>query len=167
MASHAVPSTTTITAARSSMGVTVAVEPVERTHRRGPSVRIPKARPVTEDEFLGRLYGIGPATAHQRKLVANRLAADVIRFRREHGDTEGAAFYNRPMEIAMAAYPERQGPAELAADRADAQEDELQADYRANPCEGTARALLRKRCVERETSLAHDREIAARWGIIL
>jgi hypothetical protein len=50
---------------------------------------------------------------------------------------------------------------------ADAAEDTAEADFDANPCEATARVLLRKRAADRLASLAYDRDIAARHGLTL
>lgn len=139
-----------------------------RTYTEAPSVATPKPRPVSEDEYLARLYGGTPASAHQRKQWANRFAADVIRFRREGGDTEAAAVYARPVEMALCSWPEKQpGNAEERASVADAEEDVTEARYRAHPCVETARPLLRKRALDRECSMEYDREIAARFGIEL
>jgi hypothetical protein len=66
----------------------------------------------------------------------------------------------------MAAYPPPTD-VELREGLADAEEDMRQAEYHANPCEQTARALLRARSTERRTSLDHDREVAARFGLTL
>lgn len=57
--------------------------------------------------------------------------------------------------------------AEHRADLADAEEDRLQALYRANPCAETARDLLRARARDRLASLDHDRELAERFGLTL
>jgi hypothetical protein len=50
---------------------------------------------------------------------------------------------------------------------ADAAEDMAEADFDANPCEATARILLRKPAADRLASLAYDRDIAARHGLTL
>lgn len=143
--------------------------------RTPPTVRIPRSRiqylpadsvEVREDEALGRLWGCKPGTAHQRKLVINHQVADVIRLRRDAGAIESAAAYALPIEVALAHKPV-ETQAELLADRADAREDECQAEYRANPTPDNARRLLRLRAFERQTSLDHDREIAAKHGLSL
>jgi hypothetical protein len=41
----------------------------------------------------------------------------------------------------------------------------LEALYLANPCQETARALLRQRAVDRQNSLDHDRELAERYKL--
>jgi hypothetical protein len=95
----------------------------------------------------------------------NELAAQIIRCWRIRGDAGELAEWVRPIEAALAGIS--QPEAEKRADVADAQEDHLQALYRANPCVETARDLLRVRAKERAASLDHDREIAARYGIEL
>jgi hypothetical protein len=144
---------------------TMRQHPLPIHYRERLSGAIPK--PAREDEILGLRWGCQPGTAHQRKLQLPHLLADVVEVRRDLGALESLAFYLTPLENAMAHRVVRAPCAELLADRADAQEDIQQAEFRANPCEDTARALLRKRAMERQTSLDHDREIAAKWGIVL
>lgn len=120
------------------------------------------------DLLLAREHGGKPATWHGRRFghyAVNELAAQIIRCWRAAGDTGELAEWIRPIEAALAgiSHPE----AEKRADVADAEEDRLQAYYRANPCAETARDLLRARARERAASLDHDREIAARYGIEL
>ena len=55
----------------------------------------------------------------------------------------------------------------LRAALADAAEDDAEARFIDNPCEVTARLLLRKRAADRLASLDHDREIASRYEIEL
>ena len=55
--------------------------------------------------------------------------------------------------------------AEHRADVADAEEDRLQAEYRARPCAETARVLLRARAAVRRAEMDHDRELADRYGL--
>jgi hypothetical protein len=120
------------------------------------------------DLLLAREHGGKPATWHGRRFghyAVNELAARIIRCWRVAGDAGELAVWVRPIEAALAgmSLPE----AEKRADVADAEEDRLQALYRANPCADTARDLLRARARERAASLDHDREIAARYGIEL
>lgn len=137
-------------------------------HRQTSLTYLPGASvKMREDEILARLWGCQPASAHQRKLRLPELVADVIRVRREAGHLESLADYLRPIEVAVAHHAPETAEAELMADRADATEDDCQALYRANPCEDTARTLLRKRALERQTSLDHDQRIAEQWGMAL
>jgi hypothetical protein len=120
------------------------------------------------DLLLAREHGGRPATWHGRRFghyAVNELAARIIRCWRIAGDAGELAEWVRPVEAALAgmSHPE----AEKRADVADAEEDRLQALYRATPCAETARDLLRARAKERAASLDHDREIAARYGIEL
>ena len=120
------------------------------------------------DLLLAREHGGKPATWHGRRFghyAVNELAARIIRCWRIAGDAGELAEWVRPVEAALAgmSHPE----AEKRADVADAEEDRLQALYRATPCAETARDLLRARAKERAASLDHDREIAARYGIEL
>lgn len=120
---------------------------------------------VREDELLARRWGCKPASAHQRKLRLVRELVDVVEVKREIGALESLAVYVRPFEDAMGA-----GAAPDAEKRegmTDGAEDVAQALYRENPCEATARQLLRARAAERQASLDHDRAIAARHGITL
>lgn len=120
------------------------------------------------DLLLAREHGGKPATWHGRRFghyAVNELAAQIIRCWRIGGDAGELAEWVRPIEAALAGIS--QPEAEKRADVADAQEDHLQALYRANPCVETARDLLRARAKERAASLDHDREIAARYGIEL
>jgi hypothetical protein len=55
----------------------------------------------------------------------------------------------------------------LRAAIADASEDDAEARLRENPCEETARLLLRRSARERQASLDGDRELAATYGIPL
>jgi hypothetical protein len=48
-----------------------------------------------------------------------------------------------------------------------AAEDDAEARFRENPCEETARGLLRRSALERQASLDRDRELAAKFGIPL
>ena len=122
----------------------------------------------TEDEALGRAWGMKPGSAHQLKLTLPARLADVVAHRRQAGATESLAAYLRPVEAALEQSPR---PAttdpQLAAALADCAEDADEARYNAEPSQATARALLRKRAAERLTSLEHDRAIAARWGLTL
>lgn len=138
-----------------------------RNYRRPPSVALPKARPVREDELLSDRWGCEPSTAHGRKLALPNLVADVIEVRRQLGSLESLARWLCPIEVALARQPDSALCPELQADRTDAHEDDAQSLYRANPCQDTARVLLRKRASERMASLDHDRAIAERWGLTL
>ena len=95
-------------------------------------------------------------------MLGNHLVAKIIRTWRTSGDVE-LVEWCRPIEDALAgiSHPD----AERRADVTDAEEDRLQARYRANPCAETARDLLQARARERLVSLDHDREIAARHGM--
>lgn len=137
--------------------------------------RMPRARTAGDnghtgsvDHLLAREHGGKPATWHGRRFghyAVNELAAQIIRCWRAAGDSGELAEWIRPIEAALAGMSQPQ--AEKRADVADAEEDRLQALYRANPCAETARDLLRARARERAASLDHDREIAARYGIEL
>ena len=120
------------------------------------------------DLLLAREHGGKPATWHGRRFghyAVNELAGRIIRCWRVAGDAGELAEWVRPIEAALAGMS--QPEAEKRADVSDAEEDRLQALYRANPCTETARDLLRARARERAASLDHDREIAARYGIEL
>lgn len=124
-----------------------------------------RTKPPTEDEVLAALWECSEKSAHTLKTHAARRAADVIRVRRAVGDWDGAARYAAPLEEVMAALPcpepeKREGIT-------DGLEDVRQAEFRAEPCERTARALLRERAAMRQASLDHDRVIAAEYGIQL
>jgi hypothetical protein len=115
-----------------------------------------------------REHGGKPATWHGRRFghyAVNELTGRIIRCWRVAGDAGELAEWVRPIEAALAGMS--QPEAEKRADVSDAEEDRLQALYRANPCAETARDLLRARARERTASLDHDREIAARYGIEL
>lgn len=120
----------------------------------------------SEDVTLGRLWGCKASTAHQRKLKVADEAADVIRVKRTAGATESLALWLRPIEEALECRTPCPDP-ELAASRADAIEDVVEAEWRANKCEATARKLLQKRAIERQCSWDHDRALAAQYGIRL
>lgn len=118
------------------------------------------------------LWGCKPATAHARRfgpLAVNTLAADVIRAMRAAGRYDELAAWVAPVEEAWGAGLGCRDAraAELRADLTDTAEDDAQARYRANPCEATARALLRARAAERQASLEHDRLLAERHGLTL
>lgn len=108
-----------------------------------------------------------PASAHQLKLRLPAYAADVIAVKRERGADESLAAWSAPIVNALEHAPRQVENPQLVAELADCREGEAEAAYNLNPCVETARLLLRKRAVERQTSLDHDRAIAARWGISL
>lgn len=157
-----------MTTAETTSNSNARVSTERRVRRRHTSLTYLPAASVAcrEDELLARLWGCKPASAHQRKLVINRQVADVIRIRREAGADESAAMYALPIEEALA-HMARPSKAELAADQADAREDEIQAVYRDDRSDDNARRLLRARALERCTSLDADRELAARHGLTL
>jgi hypothetical protein len=133
------------------------------TYQPAASVEIPKD---SEDVTLARLWGCKPSSAHQRKLKVADEAADVIRVKRTAGATESLALWLRPIEEALECRTPVANP-QLAASKADAAEDYAEADFIANRCEATARVLLRKRAIERQTSWDYDRQIAAEFGLTL
>jgi hypothetical protein len=123
------------------------------------------------DEALAREHGGKPATWHSRRFgphAVNDLAAAIIRQWRTSGNLGELAEWVRPIEEAMAheshPLPESQM---LRAAIADASEDDAEARFRENPCEETARVLLRRSALERQASLDRDRELAATYGIPL
>lgn len=120
---------------------------------------------VREDELLAREWGCKPGSAHQRKLRLPGDLATVIQVRQLLGAHESLAAYLAPVESAQAATPQPDAIHREA--MTDPQEDVLQELYRADPCEQTARALIRFRAVMRQACLDADREIAARWGLTL
>jgi hypothetical protein len=122
---------------------------------------------MREDELLARRWGCKPPSAHQRKLRLVRELVDVVEVKREMGALESLALYVRPFENAMAHQAVPEEHTELRAALADCSEDEAEATYRAFPTEANARLLLRKRALERQTSLDHDRAIAGKHGIVL
>jgi hypothetical protein len=120
------------------------------------------------DEALARAYGGRPATWHARRCgpqAVNLLAAAIIREWRGTGHLEELATWVTPIEEALAPAAPAGSLARLRAALADAAEDDAEARFDANPCEETARGLLRKRAADRLASLDYDREIAARYGI--
>jgi hypothetical protein len=122
------------------------------------------------DEGLARAFGGRPATWHARRYgphAVNLLAAAIIREWRVAGQLEELAAWVTPIEEALAAHEPVGSVARLRAALADAAEDDAEARFDANPCEETARALLRKRAADRLASLDYDREIAARHGLSL
>jgi len=123
------------------------------------------------DEELAREHGGKPATWHSRRFgphAVNDLTAAIIRKWRLSGDLAELAEWVRPIEEAMAheSHPLPQSPM-LRAAIADASEDDAEARFRENPCEETARVLLRRSALERQASLDRDRELAATYGIPL
>jgi hypothetical protein len=98
----------------------------------------------------------------------NRLAAAIIDAWRQSGDQEELAGWVRPIETALEGIGQPGGDsARFKAALADAVEDEAEARYYANPCEATARILIRKRAADRRASLEHDQAFAAEYGITL
>ena len=123
------------------------------------------------DQKLVELYGGRAATWHGRRCgrdAVNKLAALIIETWSHSGDQEELAVWVRPIEAALEA-TERTDleSARFNAAMADAVEDEAEAKYYQNPCELTARLLLRKRAVDRRASLEHDVKLAAEYGIKL
>jgi hypothetical protein len=123
------------------------------------------------DDALAREHGGKPATWHSRRFgphAVNDLAAAIIRQWRLSGDLAELAEWVRPIEEAMAheSHPFPQSPM-LRSAIADAAEDDAEARFRENPCEETARVLLRRSALERQASLDRDRELAAKFGIPL
>jgi hypothetical protein len=82
-------------------------------------------------------------------------------------DLAGLAECICPIEEALSGDPLPGAEHRYRADLADAEEDRLQALYRANPRAETARDLLRARARDRLASLDHDRELAERFGLTL
>jgi hypothetical protein len=123
------------------------------------------------DAALAKLHGGRPATWHSRRCgrdAVNRLAAAIIDTWRHSGDQEELALWVRPIEAALEGIGRASGESpRFKAALADAVEDEAEARYYENPCETTARFLLRKRAGDRRASLEHDQEIAANYGIML
>jgi hypothetical protein len=97
----------------------------------------------------------------------NKLAAQIIETWRQSGDQEELALWVRPIEAALEGIQLGQESARFRAAMADAVEDEAEAKYYENPCEATARLLIRKRAADRRASLEHDQEIAIKYGIVL
>ncbi len=153
----------------SRVRTTVSERMPENMRRGRPAITYLPGRSVgcREDEILARLWGCKPSSAHQRKLRVAAECADVIRVKRDAGATDSLAVWLRPIEDALAHQRPVEGNPELSAARADCAEDDQEAIYRAEPTEGNARLLLRKRAMERQASLDHDRVIAARHGITL
>jgi len=123
------------------------------------------------DEALAREHGGKPATWHSRRFgphAVNDLAAAIIRQWRLCGDLAELAEWIRPIEEALAheSHPFPESPM-LRAAIADVSEDDAEARFRENPCEETARVLLRRSALERQASLDRDRELAATYGIPL
>jgi hypothetical protein len=87
---------------------------------------------------------------------------------RELGELDSLAVWIRPIEDAMGArLPAGQVARRLRAALADAAEDLAEARFTEQPCEATARELLKQRAADRLASLEHDREIAAKYGLAL
>ncbi len=120
-----------------------------------------------EDEILARRWGCKPASAHQRKLRCRDDVVDVIEVKREAGAWDSLISYVEPIANALAHQSSPATDAELRAALADCDEDGAEASYRAEPSDANARLLLRQRARERQTSLDHDRVLAARHGIQL
>lgn len=125
----------------------------------------------TVDQTLARRHGGRPSTWHSRRFgpqAVNQLAAAIIREWRECGDPGELAAWVRPIEDAMgSALAGDDASPRLRAALADAAEDDAEARYLENPCQETARALLRRRAADRLASLEHDRHIAAKHGLTL
>jgi len=123
------------------------------------------------DDKLAELFGGRAATWHGRRCgrdAVNKLAAMIIETWSHSGDCEELAVWVRPIEAALEG-TRRTGldSARFKAAMADAVEDEAEAKYYENPCERTARLLIRKRAADRRASLEHDVELAAKYGINL
>ena len=124
------------------------------------SLAVPvREAPEREDEALGVLWRVKPATAHQLKLNAARYAADVIRYRRATNNHDAAARYSAPLEEVMAALPCPEP--ELREGVKDAEEDVLETRYRLNKCPETARPLILKRMEYLGAMMDDTRRIAA------
>lgn len=125
----------------------------------------------TVDKNLARRHGGRPSTWHSRRFgpqAVNQLAAAIIREWRESGDPGELAAWVRPIEDAMGSVlAGADASPRLRAALADAAEDDAEARYHENPCEETARALLRRRAADRLASLEHDRHIAEKHGLTL
>lgn len=122
------------------------------------------------DDKLAEIYGGRPATWHGRRCgrdAVNELAAAIIETWRRSGDHEELAVWVRPIEAALEGIQLGQESARFRAAMADAVEDEAEAKYYENPCEVTARFLIRKRAADRRASLEHDQELAVKYGIKL
>jgi hypothetical protein len=146
------------------------VEPMCPTmHRGGDESDNGKTSAV--DDRLARLHGGRPATWHARRCgptPVNQLAAMIIAEWRECGDQEALEVWIRPIEAALGMQSNLGVVSpRLHAALADAAEDEAEAHFHENPCETTARALLRKRAADRRASLEYDQEIARRFGITM
>ena len=130
------------------------------------SLAVPvREAPEREDEALGVLWRVKPATAHQLKLNAARYAADVIRYRRATNNHDGAARYAAPLEEVLAALPCPEP--ELRECVKDAEEDRLETIYRMNKCPETARPLILKRMEYLGAMMDDTRRIAALHGVTL
>jgi hypothetical protein len=123
------------------------------------------------DEKLAEIYGGRPATWHGRRCgrdAVNKLAAAIIETWRHSGDHEELAMWVRPIEAALEGVGQvGLDSARFRAAMADAVEDEAEAKYYENPCEATARLLIRKRAADRRASLEHDQHLATKYGISL
>ncbi|HYC33077.1 MAG TPA: hypothetical protein VEB59_12365 [Gemmatimonadales bacterium] len=103
-----------------------------------------------------RMYGLD---SHYNRVAQMNTAL------RAGGHPDRAAEFMTPIEASMGCAP--RADAEVREGLMDAHEDAAQAAYRANPCADTARTLLQRRAAERQASLDHDREIAARFNLTL
>ncbi|HEU4649541.1 MAG TPA: hypothetical protein VFS33_10815 [Gemmatimonadales bacterium] len=150
----------------------------ESRHRNGarakvghPNRRGNNGKVAAVDERLSKFHGGRPATWHSRRCgpnAVNQLAATIIREWRATGDVEAVAAWTLPIEAALGAIARpAAGSTRLRAALADTAEDDAEARYFETPCEQTARDLIRRRAADRAASLEHDREIAARFGIVL
>jgi len=119
-------------------------------------------------EALSDVHGEAPATWE------NRLCGEASHYRRvglmnqmlrRGGRDDKVAELMAPIDASVEGEP--QPDARLREGLTDAHEDAAQAAYDCNPCIDTARTLLQKRAAERQASLDHDREIAARHGMTL
>jgi hypothetical protein len=122
------------------------------------------------DEKLAEVYGGRPATWHGRRCgrdAVNKLAAAIIETWRGSGDQEELAVWIRPIEAAIEGIQPGLESARFRAAMTDAVEDEAEAKFYEDPCEATARILIRKRAADRRASLEHDQELAAEYGIQL
>lgn len=124
-----------------------------------------RTKPETEDEKLGRDWGMKSGTAHQMKHKAIGYVVDVIRARRAAGDFDGAARYAAPLEEVVAALPCPN--AELREGVKDAEEDVLETRYRMAPSAETARPLIAKRMEYLGALMDDTRRIATKEGLQL
>lgn len=120
--------------------------------------------------LVARELGVMPATVHAwmwGRRRANLVVAQIITGYKRLGQERRLVRWLAPIEAALRGIPSPPDTPALAvqAQTADGDEDVAEVALLTNPCEATARQLIRAIDTERALQLERRQALAARWGL--